>query len=457
MKIRITAIISLLAVFMSVLTGCNGTNKIVSDNYYLNEKYFYVDSDTPVSSDEDTVTSLDSSTQSGSSDSSTDNSSEDKTPIISTNLTNEQLAGNINNTTHGGMKSIKVETSVIYGFNKDWSFNHGAYINYFNGKFYAFWQHGRLHEDACGQHIAYATSTDGINWSEAKDFIPVKVDRYGNEMLSSPYGTYVANGKLIVYVMEFGYDPNELKNSADPTKPDNPDGAKKLGRKLYAMYTTDGKTWTAGNEVASGGGNRDPKLIPDLKMLFWAGFNSLAYTSDLTGMTNWVQSGPTLAQIQDAERRGGDKLFLTEAATYKSDDNVLHLLMRSNTQYLWATSSRDNGKTWGDIYRTNFTDDCQKFDFIYLPNGDILYIGTPGYTGYNFRMPLVAAVSKDGYTFDKQYIIGNEPYTPQATASTKLGNYSYPSAMIKGEYVYVIYAKQKEIIEVSRFKWADLK
>ncbi len=456
---RIISVFSALVVLITALAGCDGTNQVVSDNYYLNEKYFYVDSDVPVSSDEDTVTSSNgNNSESNSSDSSSSSSSNQSgLPIISTSLTNEQLAGNINNTTYGGMKNVKVETSLVYDYNPDWSFNHGAYINYFNGKFYAFWQHGRIHEDACGQHIVYATSTDGMNWSEAKDFIPVKVDRYGNEMLSSPLGTYVADGKLIVYVTEFGYDPNELKNSPDPTHPVNADSAKKINRKLYVKYTTDGKNWVDGNDVASGGGNRDPKLIPGLDRLFWAGFNSLAYSDDLTGLTNWVQAGPTLAQIKDAEKRGGDSLFLTEAATYKSADNVIHLLMRSNTQYLWVTSSRDNGETWGDIYRSNFTDDCQKFDFLHLPNGKILYIGTPGYTGYNFRMPLVAAVSDDGYTFDKQYIIGNTPYQPKKTNTTKLGNYSYPSAMIKGEYVYVIYAKQKEIIEVSRFKWADLK
>lgn len=453
MKIRIISVISAFAIFTTVLSGCGGKEQTVSDNYFYDDKYFYVDSDVPLTSSDNNTSSenIPDNSSTGS-----DVQSDNRVPMVNTTLTDEQMANNISNTGSGGMATAQTETSLIFGYDKDWAFNHGAYINYFNGKFYAFWQQGRLHEDSCGQHIVYSTSADGKTWTKAQDFIPIKKDKYGNEMLSSPYGTYVNNGKLIVYVYEFGYDPNELANAADPTRPDNPDSAKKLNKTFYTMYTTDGVNWKTGEEIGSGGGNRDPKLLPGMNRLFWAGFDSLAYSDDITGLTGWVKSGPSLVQIQDAYSRGGMSM-LTEAAVYRSTDNAIHLMMRSNTQYLWVTTSRDNGKTWGDIYRTNFTDDCQKFDFLHLPDGRILYIGTPGYTGYNFRMPLVAAISSDGYNFDKQYIIGNQPYEAQNSVATKLGNYSYPSAMIKGDYVYVIYAKQKEIIEVTSFKWTDLK
>ena len=85
-----------------------------------------------------------------------------------------------------------------------------------------------------------------------------------------------------------------------------------------------------------------------------------------------------------------------------------------------------------------------------------MYIGTP-ISKNSRRMPLIAAVSKDGYTFNQQYMIGNTEYIAKNQYGFYMGNYSYPSAMIQGDYVYVIYAKQKEIIEVTRFKWTDLK
>ena len=444
-----------LCILLLSFTGCNSETKVNMENYYRDKTYFYPPEDADTASDNQSntvsgndVSEIDSAEQSGGADSS------DYT-TVSTARTDEELSTSINNTVNGGMKKLAAEKFTVYDYNPDWAFNHGAYINYFNGKYYAFWQMGYLNEDSCGQHVAYSVSADGQSWSAAKDFIPVKVDRYGNEMLSSPIGTYVHDGKLIVYITEFGYDPNELANSSDPKRPDDPDSAKKLSRTVHAWYTTDGVNWTKGSKLPnSGGGNRDPKILPSGR-LFWAGFTGIAYTDDLSGLNNWITAGPRLDQIQDALKRGSLSM-LTEGAVYQSKDNVIHFLMRSNTQYLWATSSKDNGETWSDIYQTNFTDDCQKFDFLHLPDGRIMYIGTPGYTGYNFRMPLVAAVSKDGYNFDKQYIIRDEPYTAKKGASSKLGNYSYPSAILNGDFVYVIYAKQKEIIEVSRFKWTDL-
>ncbi len=451
-KKQLAAAMVLCIVFLS-FTGCNSKTEFNMDNYYRDKNYFYPPQ--AVASDNLTTEASDvDDTKVNSELQSSDAESPDYI-TVNTTRTDKELSTSISITSNGGMKKLAAEKFTVYDYNPEWSFNHGAYINYFKGKFYAFWQMGYLNEDSCGQHVAYSVSKDGKNWSAAKDFIPVKVDRYGNEMLSSPFGTYVHDGKLIVYISEFGYDPNELANSSDPKRPDNTDSAKKLNNTLNAWYTTDGENWTKGPSVPkTGGGNRDPKILPSGR-LFWAGFTGIAYSDDLSGLNNWMASGPSLDQVQNALKQGNLSM-LTEGAVYQSKDNVIHFLMRSNTQYLWATSSKDNGETWSDIYQTNFTDDCQKFDFLHLPDGRIMYIGTPGYTGYNFRMPLVAAVSEDGYTFDKQFIIRDEPYTAKKGASSKLGNYSYPSAIINGDYVYVIYAKQKEVIEVSKFKWTDL-
>lgn len=458
------AIITGLTILLTAAAGCGDNTASSSDGFY--SEGFYVDSGA-TSSDNDSQnetssggTSTDSSSSqkdtssSGDKSSGSSSDSNSSSTVVSTNLTDKQLAAKISYNASGKAKSLNVKTGIVFDYDEKWSFNHGAYIQYFKGKFYAFWQQGYDHEDACGQHIVWATSTDGLNWSEAKDFIPVKTDRYGNEMLSSPFGTYVYGDKLIVYTYEFGYDPNELAASNIVGRPTNADSAKKLSKDFYIMYTTDGVNWKRGSTVPQGGGNRDPRIIDN--RLYWAGFVGIAYSDDLTGLSSWMTAGPSLSQVQDALNRGGFAQ-LTEGSIYKSKDGIMHFVMRSSTQYLWATSSKDNGETWGDIYQTNFTDDAQKFDFMELPDGRIMYIGTPMYTGRSNRLPLIAAVSEDGYNFNKQYIVGNTEYAVKENPTGKIGHYSYPSAIIKDDYVYVIYAKRKEIIEVSRFKWTDLK
>lgn len=372
--------------------------------------------------------------------------------------TAEDMLSNISVDTEN-MQKIDTETFTVYGYNPERRFNHGAYINYFNGKFYAFWQQGYVSEDCCGQRIVYSTSADGQNWTLAQDLIAVQKDSNGNEMLINPFGTYVNGNELIVYVYEFAYDAEALANSMQGEgilRPDNAESSSvKTDIDFYCFSTSDGVNWKRGNDVPlNAGGNRDPQLLPSGRLL-WAGWNTAAYSDDLSG-TQWKATGPSLQQIKDAMQRGGFSI-LTEAAVYSSSDNMVHMLMRTNTGKLWGTSSRDNGETWSSIFATSFTDDSQKFSFLNLPDGRVMYIGTPVYSGKNDRLPLVAALSDDGYNFDKSFIIGDTEYSSQSGDKTKLGNYSYPSAVVQGDWVYVIYAKQKEIIEITRFKLSDLK
>lgn len=377
---------------------------------------------------------------------------------VKTDATAENLLGNIKVDTDN-MQKIETETFTVYGYNADRKFNHGAYINYFNGKFYAFWQQGYIAEDCCGQRIVYSTSVDGANWTSAQDLIAMKKDSNGNEMLINPFGTYVNGNELIVYVYEYAYNAETLESSTQGEgilRPDNSESSSvKTNISFYCFSTKDGVNWTRGNDLPlNSGGNRDPHLLPSGRLI-WAGWNTSAYTDDLSG-TQWNATSLSLDAIKDAMQRGGFST-LTEAVVYSSSDNVLHMLMRTNTGKLWGSSSRDNGETWSGIFATSFTDDSQKFDFINLPDGRVMYIGTPVYSGKNKRLPLVVSISEDGYVFNKSFIIGDTEYTSQSNDKTKLGNYSYPSAMIHGDDVYVIYAKQKEIIEVTRFKLSDLK
>jgi hypothetical protein len=45
---------------------------------------------------------------------------------------------------------------------------------------------------------------------------------------------------------------------------------------------------------------------------------------------------------------------LCEGAFYQTDDRVLHMLLRTNTERLWLTESSDDGTTWSPRSRQPF-------------------------------------------------------------------------------------------------------
>ena len=54
--------------------------------------------------------------------------------------------------------------------------------------------------------------------------------------------------------------------------------------------------------------------------------------------------------------------------------------------------------------------------------------------------------------FNKRYIIRDETdYQMQQSGIAKGGSFAYPTTLIKDGYMYIIYSKQKEIIEVTKF------
>ena len=67
------------------------------------------------------------------------------------------------------------------------------------------------------------------------------------------------------------------------------------------------------------------------------------------------------------------------------------------------------------------------------------------------RLPLYMYTSKDGYNYDTRYIIRNETdYKQQQEGIAKGGYFAYPTTLIYGSYMYIIYSMHKEVIDVTR-------
>jgi len=150
-----------------------------------------------------------------------------------------------------------------------------------------------------------------------------------------------------------------------------------------------------------------------------------------------------------------------EANFFETDDGVIHMMMRNENNWrLGVAESRDDGRTWETPRLTGFTNSVSRSHFGRLPDGRFFCVNcpTPPRAGAapstrNPRTPVVLALSDDGVTFDRHYIVGNDAQgEPRFPGYLKHGRYGYPFLLAVGKQAVVVYSTNKEDINVARFR-----
>jgi hypothetical protein len=116
-----------------------------------------------------------------------------------------------------------------------------------------------------------------------------------------------------------------------------------------------------------------------------------------------------------------------------------------------ASVSLDGGVSWSKPQLTNIPDSRSKQSAGNLPNGTAYLVGNP--SGNRLRYPLALLLSRDGWVFDRAYLLraGDEDLPPVRSAGRyKRKGFSYPKSVAWNGYLYVIYATNKEDIETTR-------
>lgn len=337
---------------------------------------------------------------------------------------------------------------------RNWCYSHHPSIVYYKGKFHAIWSSGKLHEDFPSQRIMKSESEDFENWSEPYVFVDTISGKHSDIVLTA-CGFHQHEDMLVAYVSEFEYTPDNVVDGSCLAT-----GTAHMDTMLYAYTTHDGINWSDKKSLnLKISPNHGPQKT-DSGRLITAGHVAFPYTDDPRGLSGWKVSGifPDECKIdltddggtiKEMRKAAGWPTLLCEGSFYQTDDNVIHMLLRSGEFRLWHTKSTDNGLSWSSPEPTQFTDNNSKFHFGRLPDGRFYYVGNPNVTGPK-RCPLVLSLSKDGDTFREHYIIADKEIEQRVPGRHKGGVYGYPHTMIHDGCMYVICSICKEDIVVFR-------
>ena len=280
-------------------------------------------------------------------------------------------------------------------------------------------------------------------------------------------GLYAHDSALNAYFGYYEYAPEHIENGS--TRPQG--DAHHLGTALYALTTTDGQCWSKPQETGLPiVPNHAPQRTASGRLII-SGNISFPYTDDPSGKGDFSVSGiygsyfDALPYCDDSDTiwkvsaHNGwlqNGMLVCEGSFYQTDDNVIHMLLRTNTDRLWCSESHDDGASWSTPFKTDFRTDASKFHFGRLPDGRFYAVGNFCFNGYK-RNPLHLCLSRDGESFNTCYVLRDEPYQAISEDGRKGGLYGYPHTLVHDGYLYVIYSKRKEKIEISRIRLEDIK
>lgn len=315
--------------------------------------------------------------------------------------------------------------------------NQHSYLTFFNGKYWLMWSDGPGVEDRVGQVVKYATSGDGLQWSEP-DFLTPYPE--GSGPASEHYNTRSENGMRWISRGFWQRDGELLALAALD------EAAGFFGPSLQLLaykWNTESNSWEEKGLVYDNAiNNFPPKLLPSGEWLMSrrafdykeSGIEFLV--GGVKGFDQWTSYPVTGSTVEmDPEEPYWWVL---------PDGKSLMALFRDNRRsgYLFRSFSTDNGLTWSNPVRTNFPDARSKFNGLRMSDGRYVLVSNPN---PERRDPLALSISEDGMVFTKMgYLTGGR-------------HIDYPHVIEQDGYLLIAFAGSvKQKIEVLKVKISDL-
>lgn len=341
-----------------------------------------------------------------------------------------------------------VETyTLYYATKKTGAYNHHSYITFFKGAFFTIWSNGKKDEDAPGQRVYGSRSTDGgKTWTRFTIVFP-PADHVAPASDAGPK-------RRILTADGFAVVNNTLYAVAAVTHP----GQHGMGRVARSLGP---------------GGFLGP--------IFWLRRHP---PMPITGFPAYPTEGDArFTEIaNEINRYLADPMHLpTWDFWHKSTRRLAldgHLLCEPT--YAWRLPGGDLARIWRDLggshreyisYRlvhgrhwsypekTNWPDANSRSSAGNLPNGTAYVVNNPrpgNVNGFSARDPLVISLANSGVIFKRAAIIRVSGPPRRFAGRWKNRGFQYPSSVVVGKNLWVMYSVNKEDVQVSKIPIASI-
>lgn len=327
----------------------------------------------------------------------------------------------------GPLPRLPVEAVSIFRAREHTAgFNMHPYLAWFQGRFWAMWSTNRVRDLQAGQYVRYATSADGVHWSEPAAVTPSE---------EANNHRYFARG--------FWLRDGELWALAARDEAVRPLFAKDL--ELRAYRWRDGRfdppTLLAPDTI----NNFPPEPSTNGEWLM-ARRDHRMRISILAGGRDAIGAWREIALPTPT-----DGAQLDEPVLWRLPDGALTAAFRdgSRSRRLYRSFSHDQGATWSAPVRTDFPDATAKFNVLRLRNGLYVMASNPNPDGT--RIPLTLSVSRDGRLFHAQAILRDAPTVYRYSGKDPgYAGYHYPHMIERDGTLHIIHAENMEDIVLLR-------
>jgi len=316
------------------------------------------------------------------------------------------------------------------------------YLAFHDGKFWCLWSDGPKIEDWPTQELKYATSEDGLTWSEAKSVTGRPDEPYAY----IARGLWIRDGELLALAAHyrgkgaFGAD-KELQLQAfarDPLK-----DAWKLKGLVYDNAIN----------------NFPPQKLPTGDWILTrrdARFNVTILIGGRKALDDW-EAFPVVRVGEVKGFRPDEPIF------WVMPDRSLNALFRDNggSHRLFHATSSDDGRTWTTPVLTNFPNSTSKIFSLPVSRGYRVMISNAN--PKRGRRQLHLSISEDGKHFTRMAQL--DVPAPEAPAgfesiwkkfSKGIASLQYPHVIEKDGYLWIALSRCKLQTEIFRVSLDDV-
>lgn len=317
----------------------------------------------------------------------------------------------------------------------NWVHQH-AYLAYYGGRYWAMWSDGPggrhdhippgehrnvvPHHDQAGTRVSYATSDDGLKWSQPADLSgPPRGEGFG----WIARGLWVRDGELLALASPF-----KAPSYAGPG----------LSLEAFRWDKTEGKWMPHGTVRDDSMNNFPPKKLPSGEYMMTRRDGQRQVSVMVGGVKSFDDWKIRPMASYDGNGRPEEPYWYV----LPDGKNIVGLIRdNGGSGRLLRTFSTNNGESWSPIVTTNFPDATSKF-FVHRTSRG--YYAMVSNSNPKRRDPLTLAISHDGLVYTHLfYLIGGR-------------HIDYPHIIEHDGHLLIAFSGAKQTMEVLKVSLDDV-